>query len=448
MSLINQLLQDLDKRRSQPTEDVQLPRGTHATAISARTRMPGWTVWILALLGCALVAAVYVWQTRSQPVSVADGLLAAARDKPAVRDTSAVIPVMTQAQVEATLMAPVFQLSNQLAAPPQVARAALSVDSSVVVPRRKRKDTTRPPQSKKSRLERIAAVWMPAPVAEQKSKQKSKQEAKQELSPKRVPERMEELRKVTTVQVARAPNDDAASNPLTPRIAKETMRPVVLRSEVPEETLIPVEVPVLPIARQMRRLTTYELAEIEFRKGVANLRNGRINDAEAQFRLANEEDRSHVAARQALIGILIEAGRNADAEEVLRKSLSINPRQPREAMVLARLQVERGDFEAAIPTLESVSAYVGSDAGYYSFLAAVFQRASRHEEAAKQYRTALALMPRNAIWFMGLGISLRALGESGQAQDAFKRAASAGTLSPELQAYVVKQYTELHLAAK
>jgi MSHA biogenesis protein MshN len=446
MSLINQLLQDLDKRRSQPTVDVQLPQGTHATAISARARMPGWTVWILALLGCALVAAIYVWQTRSQPVSVPDGLLAEMRDKPAIGDTSAVIPVMTQAQAEATLMAPVFQLSNQLAAPPQVARAALSADSSVVVPRRKRKKTTQTPQSKESGSLRIAAVSVPA--AGQKPKQQAKQQAKQKLEPKGVPEGTEKQREDTTVQVAMVSNEDAATNPPTPRIAKATMRPVVLRPVVPEETLIPVEVPVLPIARQMRRLTTYELAEIEFRKGVANLRNGRINDAEAQFRLANEEDRSHVAARQALIGILIEAGRNADAEEVLRESLSINPRQPREAMVLARLQVERGDFEAAIPTLESVSAYVGSDAGYYSFLAAVFQRASRHEEAAKQYRTALALMPRNAIWFMGLGISLRALGESGQAQEAFKRAASTGTLSPELQAYVVKQYTELHLAAK
>ena len=243
-------------------------------------------------------------------------------------------------------------------------------------------------------------------------------------------------------------NDDAAPNPPTPRIAKATKRAVVLRSEALEETLIPAEVPVLPIARQMRQLTTYELAEIEFRKGVANLRHGRIKDAEAQFRLANEEDRSHVAARQALVGILIEAGRNGDAEDVLSKSLSFNPRQPREAMVLARLQVERGDFDAAIRTLESVSAYAGADAGYYSFLAAVFQRASRHEEAAKQYRNALALRPRNAIWLMGLGISLRALGESNQAQDAFKRAASTGTLSPELRAYVVKQYTELHFAAK
>jgi vancomycin resistance protein YoaR len=205
MSLINQLLQDLDKRRSQPTEDVQLPQGTRATAVSARTGMPNWAVWLLALLGCALVAAIYVWQTRSQPAPVVDGLLAAVRDKPTVRDTSAVIPAIAQAhQVKATLMAPAFQLSNELAAPPQVARVALSVDSSVVVPRRKRKKTTQPPQSKESSSERITAVSVPAPVAKQEPKQGPKQEAKQEakqeleqeakqeLEPKSVPDRTEE----------------------------------------------------------------------------------------------------------------------------------------------------------------------------------------------------------------------------------------------------------------
>jgi MSHA biogenesis protein MshN len=206
--------------------------------------------------------------------------------------------------------------------------------------------------------------------------------------------------------------------------------------------------PVSPIEKQARQLTPYERAENEFRKGVASLRQGRMSGAEEYFRSAIEEDRSHVAARQALIGILIDAGRNGDAEAVLSEALSLNPRQPREAMVLARLQVERGDLQAAIVTLEGVSAYAGADAGYFSFLAAVFQRASLHEEAAKQYRNALALMPRNAIWMMGLGISLKALGDRDGAKDAFGRAAATGTLSPELQAFVVQQYTALELAAR
>jgi MSHA biogenesis protein MshN len=441
MSLINQLLQDLDKRRAQPVADVQLPQGTRATSVLARTRMPNPGVWLIALLGCALVAGLYLWQARLPPALEAGGLLAAVRNNPTAPERNGATPAITQAQVEATLMAPVFQLSSELTTPPKISHVALSVDSPVVTSRRKRKkrEKTTMPQRSGSGSERKAVVSVPEPEPEPEPEPKPKPQIEPVQAAQQPPE--------TTLDAASASTDDATSDEPAPRIARATKRPAVLRSEELEVIEIPAQIAVRPIARQTRQLTTYERAEIEFRKGVANLRLGRIMEAEPYFRLANEVDRSHLAARQALIGILIEAGRNADAEEVLTESLSINPRQPREAMVLARLQVERGDLDAAVRTLESVGAYAGSDAGYYSFLAAVFQRASRHEEAAKQYRNALALMPRNAIWMMGLGISLRALDESARARDAFKRAAATGTLSPELQAYVVQQYTELHLAA-
>ena len=113
------------------------------------------------------------------------------------------------------------------------------------------------------------------------------------------------------------------------------------------------------------------------------------------------------------------------------------------AMVLARLQVERGDLDAAVTTLDGVSSYMGTNANFLSFMAAVLQRAQRHEEAVVQYRNALALMPKNPVWLMGLGISLRELGESKQAQQAFASAASIGTLNPDLQAFVERQQREL-----
>ena len=171
-----------------------------------------------------------------------------------------------------------------------------------------------------------------------------------------------------------------------------------------------------------------------------------MSDAEMQFRAAIVEDRSHYAAQQALVGLLIDAGRLADAEEVLAESLSANPRQPKQAMVLARLQVERGDLGMATSTLENTRTYAGTDAVYLSFLAAVLQRAGRHEEAVVQYRYALAYVPRNAIWLMGLGISLRALGSAGEALQAFDEAAATGTLDPGLQAFVDQQRTQLSRA--
>ena len=209
--------------------------------------------------------------------------------------------------------------------------------------------------------------------------------------------------------------------------------------------MIPGQVP-SQIEKQARQLTPYERAELAFRDGVASLRLGRASDAERHFRDAISEDRSHAAAQQALVGMLINAGRLDDAEQVLNDSISANPRQPKQAMLLARLQVERGDLELAIETLERVSPYAGADANYLSFMAAVLQRAQRHEQAVAQYRNALALMPRNAVWLMGLGISLRAMGEGEQARQAFGSAAAIGTLNADLQAFVERQQRELQRA--
>ena len=218
------------------------------------------------------------------------------------------------------------------------------------------------------------------------------------------------------------------------------------QNEALERIEIPADVPARQIEKQARELTSYERAEIAFRDGVASLRRGRLKEAESQFRLAIEEDRSHAAAQQALIGMLVDARRFAEAEEVLDESLGINPRQPKLAMLLARLQVERGDLDTAVRTLDRVSSYAGTDANFLSFMAAVLQRAQRHDDAVDQYRNALAVMPNNPVWLMGLGISLRTLGEREQAQQAFAAAAAIGTLNPDLQAFVERQQRELRNA--
>ncbi|UCD69112.1 MAG: tetratricopeptide repeat protein [Betaproteobacteria bacterium] len=220
----------------------------------------------------------------------------------------------------------------------------------------------------------------------------------------------------------------------------------VVQEEPLEQIVISADLPVSQLEKRAHELTAYERAEVAFRGGVDSLRRGRLGEAESQFRLAMNEGRSHAAAQQALIGMLIDAGRLQDAEFVLNQSLELNPRQPTLAMVLARLRVERGDLETAVKTLDRVSVYAGTDANFLSFMAAVLQRAQRHEEAVVRYRNALALMPGNPVWLMGLGISLRELGESEQALQAFAAAAAMGTLNPDLQAFVERRQRELQHA--
>jgi MSHA biogenesis protein MshN len=210
-----------------------------------------------------------------------------------------------------------------------------------------------------------------------------------------------------------------------------------------DQVVIPDTPSPVPVEKQMREPTAYERAELEFRNAVARLRQGRVVDAEAGFRAALKEDRSHAAARQALIGLLVDSGRHTDAEEVLREALAFNPRQPRHAMLLARLELERGDAASAAKTLEAVRTYAGVDADYYAFLAAVYQRLERHEQAIELYTNALAVAPGNAVWMMGLGISLQALQRADEARTAFSRAAESKALNADLQAFVESRLREL-----
>jgi MSHA biogenesis protein MshN len=178
-------------------------------------------------------------------------------------------------------------------------------------------------------------------------------------------------------------------------------------------------------------------AEGEYRHALTALQDGRMTEALAALEQALKIDPSHDAARQTLVGLLIEARRSDDAIRHLQAGLALDVRQPSLAMLLARLQIERGG--SGIDTLMRTLPYAGSNADYHAFLAGALQREQRHREAAEQYQAALRAAPANGVWWMGLGMSLQAEKRNAEALDAFQRARISGMLSVELQAFVERR---------
>ncbi|MBI5436762.1 MAG: tetratricopeptide repeat protein [Nitrosomonadales bacterium] len=211
------------------------------------------------------------------------------------------------------------------------------------------------------------------------------------------------------------------------------------RSSPPVGASVSAVVPAGRVDKQIKQVSVQQQADNEFRRASGLMQQGRINEALAGYEAALQLDAGHDAARQAMLGLLLGNKRNADAERVLQDGLKHNPKHSGFAMLLARLQVERNELALALETLQKALSYADQQPDYQAFVAALLQRQGRHKEAITHYQIALQLSPDSGVWLMGLGISLQAVQRNEEARDAFKRAIESRTLSAELQAFVKQQ---------
>ena len=402
MSLINDVLQDLEKRHASESELNTLP--PYVRAVPDRPQ-PSIRMYVIgALVVVALVAVGYFISgslrspgdgaQQTVPRPIAEPLPAPVPTPPVAQPPVAVLPP------QPATFSPVSRLSDEL---------------SLASPRSVRTE-------KPAGVARQVKSGGAGPLADV------------------VVAGLPRAEKAQTPTADTVPASAAIAKPAAPgpeRVEPLAVVPQVAAGSAPGA-----------IDKQMRDVTPPELAEIAFRRGATQLQEGRANAAELDFRDALKHDPSHGAARQALLGLLLDSGRNNDAEALLRKALEINPRQPRHAMVLARLEVERGEVTGAINTMVGALPYIQSDPDFYAFLAALLQREGRHREAVDYYRAALRGVPGNGVWMMGLGISLRAANQSAEARDVFQRAIESKQLNPELRGFVERQLQELSAQKK
>jgi len=371
MSLINQMLRDLDARHS----DVAGPQsyGPQLRTVPERSRFHrAW--WIPVALG-AVLAAVLGWELVRSPLARrSDARHPVAQEKK-------IVPARTDA-------APASPISGKADAASATAKAAPASPS-------------------------------PAPA-------KKKTASKAELAAK---------------PPATAPTPLAKSPP------KPVVRDLPKAAQKPQ-ALTPYaklgDAPALPnLSKQIKELTTEQRADNEYRKAVSLMQQGMTTAAIQGLEEALRIDARHAAARQTLIGLLLENKRQDEALRVARVGLSLDASQAGLAMIAARLQVEKGELKPAIETLEKALPHAAERADYQSFLAALLQRDGRQKEAIEHYLLALRDAPQNGVWWMGLGISFQADSRPAEAREAFSRAKESNSLSPELLAFVEAKLRQL-----
>lgn len=174
-------------------------------------------------------------------------------------------------------------------------------------------------------------------------------------------------------------------------------------------------------------------AEALYRRSIAEVNQGRVADGGEMLREALKLDPMHVPARQLLVKLLLESRQTEAAMTLLESGLEILPAQIGWAMSFARLQAERGDYAAAWKTLQHSEPAAAGNADYQGFAGHVLLRLGKSREAAEHFRHALRSSPADGRWWLGLGMAFEADGRVDEAREAWQTARRSTNLTPDLQ---------------
>nr|WP_320049034.1 tetratricopeptide repeat protein [uncultured Desulfuromonas sp.] len=153
------------------------------------------------------------------------------------------------------------------------------------------------------------------------------------------------------------------------------------------------------------------------------------------------EDRQ---GRLELTRILLQQGDAQQALVVAEQGHRIQPAEPLWLIFKARLLAEANQLPQALDalTVENPPS-VRQNPKFYALKAALLQRAARYDEALLEYRQLCGVFPQQAQWWLGRAVSAEQLAMRDEARQSFKRALALPGLEASLQQYAVQQLTRL-----
>ncbi len=170
---------------------------------------------------------------------------------------------------------------------------------------------------------------------------------------------------------------------------------------------------------------------------------GRIAEAESELQRALKLNPKKHRARELLVGLMLRSGRDNSAALLLAEGRRLAPEHELFALLQVRLLLQQGRRYAAIELLKEMEHSAGSGTQILTMLAALLQQDGRHQEAADVYRRLVKTDPDNGNHWVGLGISLEAMGMVSEAVAAYDRSMRGAILSPELGSYAAERLKAL-----
>jgi len=213
---------------------------------------------------------------------------------------------------------------------------------------------------------------------------------------------------------------------------------VVSKQKVPNRPVKPTIKVKEPV-----KLTPSELADKYYRRANAARTAGRYEQSERHLVSALEIDSGHGSARKLLAKLLMNNGSLDEARNVISQGLQLAPADPGLIALEARIVMHQGGLEQAQELLENGLIRQGDNLELLALLGVLYQQDNDFQGALKVYQKLVSLQSGEGRNWAGLAISYDAINSGQKALQAYRQAVSLGGLPSEILSYTQTRITAL-----
>lgn len=415
MSLINEMLRDLEEQKKKGAPQKQAPLKP-----KKMERIPFIPAsWLVAGGGVLLLCLIW-WLA-----GALSDMLFGVEPKPGTslrQEVASTAPAAGVEQIEAQPPEP-DQLTSE-------ERAAEPVDAVVT----RQQDAPAAPQVAERKADAKLGPSEPAgtqPVVVSSSPEPRPAAAKKVVKPRlKAPVAVKPKKPVQKVVAAPVPRrlhpDDLPGAVLSVQPSKPEPLQVISRPNRSEAT------------------TPYGMAEESYLDGLWALEKGRSRLAVSALQTALQVYPGHLPAREVLVETLAKEGKAGEAMLVLAEGLEIVPDYTAFKKKYASLLVTQGDYDAATKVmLNNGLPSVEADPEAHSLLASLYLKLGEPFLAAQTYRNLLVAWPQTGAFWVGLGSALENQELWDEAMDCYERALETKDLRDDLSRYAKRRLRQL-----
>lgn len=192
-----------------------------------------------------------------------------------------------------------------------------------------------------------------------------------------------------------------------------------------------VKTPVALTPEQLDRKTSIEAQQL--------IRRGQYQQAEQKLWRIVDGYSAAKDSRITLITLLLGQKRHQLAEQQLKIGLQVYPKGRDLLKLQARILMAQGKLEDARKTLSAMPVNLSVDSEQMDLLAVTTQGLGDHQKALEYYHQLVRFDAQIPQWWVGLGVSMEALGRTSSARSAYLRASRLPINNSALKDYVAQR---------